>query len=34
MGADVELRELAELRSAGILTEDEYAAEKRALVGR
>ncbi|OBH18531.1 PPE domain-containing protein [Mycolicibacter sinensis] len=34
MGADVELRELAELRSAGILTEEEYAAEKRALVGR
>lgn len=34
MGADVELRELAELRSAGILTEEEYAAEKQALVGR
>ncbi|BBX21754.1 PPE family protein [Mycolicibacter terrae] len=34
MGADVELRELAELRSAGILTDEEYAAEKRALVGR
>jgi PPE-repeat protein len=34
MGADVELRELAELRSAGILTDEEYAAEKQALVGR
>ncbi|RAU90981.1 PPE family protein, SVP subgroup [Mycolicibacter senuensis] len=33
MGADVELRELAELRNAGILTDEEYAAEKRALVG-
>jgi len=34
MGAAVELRELAELRSAGILTDEEYAAEKQALVGR
>jgi PPE-repeat protein len=34
MGADVELRELAELRNAGILTDEEYAAEKQALVGR
>lgn len=34
MGADVELRELAELRSAGILTDEEYAAQKQALVGR
>ncbi|MBS9534842.1 PPE domain-containing protein [Mycobacterium sp. M1] len=34
MGADVELRELAELRSAGILTDDEYAQQKRRLVNR
>lgn len=34
MGADVELRELAELRHAGILTDEEYAAERRSLVGR
>lgn len=34
MGADVELRELAELRNAGILTDEEYAAEKRSLFGR
>ncbi|MDQ2625387.1 MAG: SHOCT domain-containing protein [Actinomycetota bacterium] len=33
MGADIELRELAELRNAGVLTDEEYAAEKRALVG-
>lgn len=33
MGADVELRELAELRNAGILTDEEYALEKRSLVG-
>ncbi|MGV0698165.1 SHOCT domain-containing protein, partial [Mycolicibacter sinensis] len=29
-----ELRELAELRDAGILTEDEFAQEKRRLLGR
>lgn len=29
-----ELRELAELRDAGILTEEEFAAEKRRLLGR
>ncbi|MDQ2625386.1 MAG: SHOCT domain-containing protein, partial [Actinomycetota bacterium] len=29
-----ELRELAELRDAGILTEDEFAEEKRRLLGR
>ncbi|OBG40842.1 MULTISPECIES: PPE domain-containing protein [Mycolicibacter] len=34
MGADIELRELAELRNAGILTDEEYALEKRSLVGR
>ncbi|MEB3020017.1 PPE family protein, SVP subgroup [[Mycobacterium] crassicus] len=34
MGADLELRELAELRNAGILTDEEYTAEKRSLVGR
>ncbi|WP_024443640.1 PPE domain-containing protein [Mycobacterium sp. UM_WGJ] len=34
MGADIELRELAELRNAGILTAEEYALEKRSLVGR
>ncbi|MEB3032204.1 PPE domain-containing protein [[Mycobacterium] nativiensis] len=34
MGADIELRELAELRNAGILTDEEYTAEKRSLVGR
>ncbi|HEX7321800.1 MAG TPA: PPE domain-containing protein [Mycobacterium sp.] len=32
--ADIELRELAELRSEGILTNDEYSEEKRRLVGR
>ncbi len=34
LGIDVELRELAELRNAGILTEEEYTAQKRGLVGR
>ncbi|MEB3071309.1 PPE domain-containing protein [[Mycobacterium] vasticus] len=34
MGADIELRELAELRHAGILTDEEYVAERRSLVGR
>ena len=34
MGADVELRELAELRHAGILTDDEYSQQKRRLVHR
>ena len=34
MGADIELRELAELRYDGVLTDDEYAAEKRLLVGQ
>ncbi|MEO6793706.1 MAG: SHOCT domain-containing protein [Mycobacterium sp.] len=34
MGADIELRELAELRNAGILTDEEYTAEKHSLVGR
>ncbi len=29
-----ELRELADLRDAGILTEEEFAAEKRRLLGR
>ncbi|RAU90983.1 SHOCT domain-containing protein, partial [Mycolicibacter senuensis] len=29
-----ELRELAELRDAGILTEDEFTQEKRRLLGR
>ncbi|MGB3520932.1 MAG: SHOCT domain-containing protein, partial [Mycobacterium sp.] len=33
MGADIELRELAELRNAGILTDEEYATQKRSLVG-
>jgi len=34
MGADIELRELAELRNAGILTDEEYTAQRRSLVGR
>ncbi|MEB3062068.1 PPE domain-containing protein [[Mycobacterium] zoologicum] len=34
MGADIELRELAELHHAGILTDEEYIAERRSLVGR
>ncbi|WP_234786417.1 SHOCT domain-containing protein [Mycolicibacter sinensis] len=29
-----ELRELADLRDAGILTEEEFAQEKRRLLGR
>jgi hypothetical protein len=31
---DLELRELAELRAASILTDEEYAEEKRRLLGR
>ncbi|CAJ1501668.1 PPE family protein [[Mycobacterium] kokjensenii] len=34
MGADLELRELAELRRAGVLTDDEYATERHGLIGR
>jgi PPE-repeat protein len=34
VGMDIELRELAELRAASILTDDEYAEEKRRLLGR
>lgn len=34
MGADIELRELAELRSAGILTDEEYTEQRKQLVGR
>ena len=34
MGADIELRELAELRDSGVLTADEYAAQRLQLVGR
>jgi len=34
MGADIELRELAELRDSGVLTAEEYAAQRLQLVGR
>jgi PPE-repeat protein len=34
VGMDLELRELAELRAASILTDEEYAEEKRRLLGR
>ncbi|MEO8815732.1 MAG: PPE domain-containing protein [Mycobacterium sp.] len=34
MGADIELRELAELRSAGILTNEEYTEQRQRLVRR
>lgn len=34
MGIDVELLELAELRNAGILTDEEYAQQKRRLRSR
>lgn len=33
-GIAAELRELAELRDSGILTEDEFAEQKRKLLGR
>jgi PPE-repeat protein len=33
-GLDIELRELAELRAASVLTDEEYAEEKRRLLGR
>jgi uncharacterized protein YukE len=34
MGIDIELRELAELRAATILTAEEYTRQKRRLLGR
>lgn len=34
LGIDIELRELAELREARVLTDEEYAQQKRRLLGR
>jgi hypothetical protein len=33
-GIAAELRELAELRDSGILTDDEFTEQKRRLLGR